>query len=382
MFPKAWMPMKRTAPGFSRDQRQITAIMANLRDIAGRMEALEVLYASGYDFFMKEALFASLGKTMSALDCSPGLRSVLAMSCSWIGVPLDECPVYYHHMALASYLLSSWRCNGAEMADAFAGRIEELGGVIVTGDSVERILVRSGTVAGVALKTGGDIHAARVVSTIHPKMSLPLLPEGSVRPAYRERIRNLRDTHGVFGAHYAVSAPAHPEIFHNIYEVAADGQGRIDDVIFYQLRSSGQKERNLLSIITSIDPDAWQAWEKTRTGHRGEDYLAAKEKKAGELIGSAEAIFGTFQDLELLDAYTHLSIRDWVNSPGGSAYGVMRSTGQLTSAAMLNRTSIKGLFMAGQSVLAPGVFGTTLGSFHTVKQMIGPERFGREVQLS
>jgi phytoene dehydrogenase-like protein len=76
-----------------------------------------------------------------------------------------------------------------------------------------------------------------------------------------------------------------------------------------------------------------------------------------------------------------LTLRDWVHAPGGSAYGVQRSTRQLTRASMLNRTSIQGLYLCGQNVLAPGIFGTTLGSFHTIRQIIGSERFGSEVML-
>jgi phytoene dehydrogenase-like protein len=99
------------------------------------------------------------------------------------------------------------------------------------------------------------------------------------------------------------------------------------------------------------------------------------------LIREAAKIVGPFKGLKMLDASTHLTLRDWVNSPGGSAYGVLRSTKQMTSAAMLNRTSVEGLFLAGQSVLAPGIFGTVLGSFYTVKQMMGHKKFLEEVVL-
>ena len=83
----------------------------------------------------------------------------------------------------------------------------------------------------------------------------------------------------------------------------------------------------------------------------------------------------------MLDVSTPLTIRDWANSPNGSAYGVMRSTEQLLSGAMLNRTSLQGLFLAGQSVMAPGILGTIIGSLATVQFIIGPERFRREVRI-
>ena len=56
-------------------------------------------------------------------------------------------------------------------------------------------------------------------------------------------------------------------------------------------------------------------------------------------------------------------------------------SGQMLSAALLNRTSLRGLYLAGQSVLAPGVLGTILGSLATVQFIVGPERFRSEVRV-
>jgi phytoene dehydrogenase-like protein len=367
---------------FPQDQSQITRIMENLRDISGRMSRLDDLLSPGHEFFMKEIYFRSLGALLRTENASPGLRSVLDMTCSWIGVPLDECPVYYHHMALASYLLSSWRCSGSQMADAFVGRVEELDGTILAGDPVEKVLVHQKTAAGVALKSGRVVQAATVIGAIHPKTLLPLLPAGAVRPAYRDRVLHLQDTHGVFCANFLVSDTHHPDIPYNVFNVKTDATGGVSDVVFYQLRTTEQPGVNLFSMITSSDPEAWLLWENTRTGRRGRDYVEAKRRRANELIRDAEKIFGDLKDARFLDAYTHLTLRDWVDTPGGSAYGVLRSTGQLTRAAMLHRTSIAGLHLAGQSVLAPGIFGTTLGSFYAVRQIIDSDRFVREVQLS
>ena len=109
--------------------------------------------------------------------------------------------------------------------------------------------------------------------------------------------------------------------------------------------------------------------------------MQLKEKLARGLIQGAESLFGNLKGLEVLDAYTPLTIRDWMNSPGGSAYGVMRSSSQYMSAALLNRTSVKGLYLAGQSVLAPGIIGTIMGSFVTVKMILGAEAFRKRVSI-
>ena len=104
-------------------------------------------------------------------------------------------------------------------------------------------------------------------------------------------------------------------------------------------------------------------------------------KLARGLIKQVDPVIGQLKGLEVIDTYTPLTIRDWVNSPNGSAYGVMRSDRQMLSAALLNRTAVKGLYLAGQSVMAPGILGTILGSLITAKFIVGPERFGREIQF-
>ena len=90
-------------------------------------------------------------------------------------------------------------------------------------------------------------------------------------------------------------------------------------------------------------------------------------------------MFGDLKGMRILDIYTPLTIRDRANSPDGSAYGILRSAGQFMKTASLNRTSIEGLFLAGQNSMAPGIMGTTMGSFQTVRNVIGYERFSREV---
>jgi all-trans-retinol 13,14-reductase len=372
--------LRRTFPG---EGRCIDAVIKNLLDISVRMDEFETLLPQSRDFESMMAYMEPLGDLMTRLQCSPALRRTLGIMSSWIGIPPDECPVYYHHMALASYLFSSWRpaCSGADMADVFADRVTGLGGAIVAGDPVERILIRHGAVHGAVLESGRDLQAGRVVGAIHPRMLLGMLPAEAVKPVYRRRLSRLEDTQGIFSAYFAVDADAHPELSYNVYRIFAEEKGAMPGGFFYQRRRTGRPGLNLVSVMTISHASEWERWEHTRTGRRGEDYREAKERKAEGLIREAEKIFGPHRGLRLLDASTHLTLRDWVNTPGGSAYGVLRSTKQLIGAAMLNRTSVEGLYLAGQNVLASGVFGTVLGSFYTVRQMIGQARFRKEVIL-
>jgi phytoene dehydrogenase-like protein len=53
----------------------------------------------------------------------------------------------------------------------------------------------------------------------------------------------------------------------------------------------------------------------------------------------------------------------------------------MLATALLNRTSVKGLYLAGQSVMAPGIIGTIMGSFSTVKLLLGQDEFEKKVRL-
>ena len=110
--------------------------------------------------------------------------------------------------------------------------------------------------------------------------------------------------------------------------------------------------------------------------------ITQEEKKMGiadSLLKKAREIFGDLKDAHIIDAYTPLTIRDYVNAPEGGCYGVMRSSRQLLKVASLNNIPLAGLYLAGQNALAPGVLGSIMGSFNIVRQITGAEKFVQEI---
>ncbi|HVO64912.1 MAG TPA: NAD(P)/FAD-dependent oxidoreductase [Syntrophales bacterium] len=365
---------------FPLEQSQIKTIMGDLRQISHSLSSLDMLTSPGMNFLSPEN-FESMGERLQHANCSLRLFSVLGVSSTLIGVPLKDCPAFYYYMTLASYLLSSWRlaCSGSHMADAFVSRLKSLGGDVVTGDGVERIMTESGQVKGVILKSGRALEASAVIAAVHPQTLIAMLPGDALRPAYAERVNELENTKGLFSVSVAVDTYVHEALSYNIYRLHMEEDGTLSRGIFHQLRDSGQPGINILSMITTSSIEEWRKWEGTTSGRRGRSYADAKAEKARFFIDEASKLFGNLKGMKILDIYTPLTIRDRVNSPNGSAYGVLRSTRQLMKTASLRRTSIGGLFLAGQNSLAPGIMGTMLGSFQTVRNIIGYERFTREI---
>jgi len=366
---------------FPEDMAALNIIMKNLREISRHMMEPSFLFNQG-DPFQNMDYYQSMGELLDSLHVSAGLRAVLSVSCNLIGVPLSDCPVIFHHMVLASYLFSSWRLkeNGSKMTEVFVRRLQESGGSLILNNGVKKISIYDGKVAGVTLESGVDLQADVVVAAIHPKILLQLLEADALRPSYRQRILGLKETEGVIAVQISVDATKHPEINHNIYRLHRDENGLIEDGVFYQLRGGNSHGANLLSIITKSSYSKWSRWENTVSGQRGKEYEEKKMGIADSLLKKAQEIFGDLKDARIIDVYTPLTIRDYVNCPEGACYGIMRSSRQLLKAISLNNIPIQGLSLAGQNALAPGVLGSIMGSFNAARQIIGAERFAQEIK--
>jgi all-trans-retinol 13,14-reductase len=366
---------------FPQDKKALDTVMKNLREISRRMMDFSFLLNQG-DPFQNLDYFQSMGDLLDSLGASTGLRAVLSVPCNLIGVPLADCPVIFHHMVLASYLFSSWKLreSGSKMADVFVRRFTQLGGEIILNDGVKKITLTESKVNGAILDSGKSLFADAVVAAIHPKTLLKLLDENALRVSYGRRIRTLKETEGVIAVQASVNAKAHPEINYNIYRLHRDENGIIDDGIFYQLRGGNSKDSNLLSIITKSSYSEWNHWENTVSGRRGKDYEEKKMHIAENLLKKAEEIIGDLKDARIIDVYTPLTVRDYVNVPEGACYGILRSSRQLLRAISLNNVPLGCLYLAGQNALAPGVMGSIMGSFNVVRQMIGDKRFSNEIK--
>lgn len=363
------------------DGAALNILMKNLREIAGIMMSPSFFLNSG-DPFRNIDHFRPMGELLDDLAASSRLRSLLAVPCQLIGVGLADCPVIFHHMVVAGYLFSSWRLKdgGSALADAFAARFTQLGGKLLLNSPVQEIQITGGKASGVRLGTSADLSADAVVAAIHPKILLGLLDQDALRASLRERIQGLEETDGVLCVQASVDGAAHGAINHNIYRLQHDENGFIEDGIFYQIRPGNEPGTNLLSIITRSLYSDWHQWENTTTGRRPVAYNEKKLLNAYILLKKAEEIFGPLKNLRILDVFTPLTLRDYVNCPEGSCYGVLRSSRQLLKIASLNNLPIGGLFLAGQNAMAPGVLGCVLGSFNAARQIAGEEGFALKIK--
>ncbi len=356
---------------FPEENRQIAAIVAVIRGAIERLSRMSMLFEEKAEFNLSIEL-QSIETYFNKLGCSKELRRILSVPLAWLGVGPEECPLYLWSSSISSYLMSSWRParGGTYLADTFANRLHELGGELICNDEVLKIIVRDHVVHGVVLKSGEELVSSMVIAAIHPKLMLKLLPDDSYKPSFKSRILSLQETPGIFATHVAVPEDKVPYRSYNTF-VLNDVHALHGGVTFFNMNKSSKPGWNIISILEESPYEKWRRWENTPRDHRTDDYKEAKDREANILFDKASKVFGCMPGAYIVDSFTPLSFLDWMGSPEGGAYGVCRSVSQKFKTAAMHRTPIAGLHLVGQSVFAPGILGTALGTLRVLAPIIG-----------
>jgi all-trans-retinol 13,14-reductase len=100
-------------------------------------------------------------------------------------------------------------------------------------------------------------------------------------------------------------------------------------------------------------PPGYRDWKNRLTDR----LIERLSRQARDLVG----------DFEPLDMATPLTFRSRLGSPEGGLYGIKH---RLTDMPLLPRTRVKGLYLSGQAVVAPGVLGALCAGFLTESYVV------------
>jgi all-trans-retinol 13,14-reductase len=301
-------------------------------------------------------------------DCTadPVLRALLNIHGTLYGAGAQETSLLFHSQVAGSYYESAClvRGGGRVWVEAFEKALGDAGVERRCGQEVWRIcLDAESRFAAVELETGERLSADRCISTIHPKRMLEMVPSNAFSPAYRKRIRALEETPSAVvlygrcpsarlsgnlflaGEPRALSDWMHLPVEERPLFVSLPLGGGGASVICPACLADvpgGGADRN-----RARSPD-YRDW-KGRLTDRLRERLSCQ---AHDLVG----------DFEPLDVATPLTFRDRLSSPEGGLYGIKH---RITDMPLLPRTGVKGLYLSGQAVAAPGVLGALCAGFLT-----------------
>ena len=159
----------------------------------------------------------------------------------------------------------------------------------------------------------------------------------------------------------------------NVWTYPEEGGETGGVMISCRVPETGSDTRQI-DLLTPMSWEECQAWSDTRVGHRGEDYLQMKQRKADACIALAETVIPGLRDMiEQQYTSTPLTYRDYTLTPDGSSYGVRKDCRNLVMTMLSPRTPIQNLMLTGQNLMLHGLEGVSMTALLTCSEILGIE---------
>ena len=328
-----------------------------------------------------EHIHATTAEVLAGLTDDPRLRAVLSAQWGYYGATPARSSFAMHALMVRHFLHGAYYPVGgaSSIAREMLATVAEAGGWTAVRRSVDEIVVRSGSVTGVRLSDGTEIAAKRVISAAGAIPTSDLLEEGL--PGTGEPYREAGPAHvsvylGFKGDTAADGGERYCQWYYDtwdmevdIWDVHPDRPIEKAPVLFCSFPSlkdpthdPGPEQRNTGELITFVSWDSFSQWSDTRWKKRGAAYDAFKEALTSTLLEQYLELYpGLAPMVDHVEMSTPLSTNHFAASARGSIYGLGTTPDRFDDQSVLPRTGIKGLYLGGADVSAPGIAGALGG---------------------
>jgi all-trans-retinol 13,14-reductase len=333
--------------------------------------------------------FISLDSVLNDLTGNAVLRGLLSGYAMCYGVKPSEISFANHSRMVLNFheSISRVKDGGDAFIRAFQKKFKAYDVDIRCGTTIEELADIQGSKVGrFVLNTGEALSADTCVFTIHPKEILNLLPKDHFSKAFASRVSSFESSAGFFSLFAALkpgSTDPIPETsllslfpdadVNNLLDPAYKGMPAL--VI---IKSPASTQGNGEQGICILEPSFFEqvsGWSNTRRGKRPQAYLDYKQARIETIKEHIFSVIPEYREsLDIIDAGSMLTFKEYLNSPDGSAYGVKQKLGQFN---LIGKLPLHNLFAAGQSSLLPGIIGAMMSSLIVGRSMLGKEQYGK-----
>jgi all-trans-retinol 13,14-reductase len=282
-------------------------------------------------------------------------------------------PLHQYGLINHSFISSAWRFAGGsqQIADHLAEGIRANGGTVLQKKEVKRISGKDGTFI-LETTDGEQIGSEKIISNLHPSVTLNLLDGIPVQKAYRDRVMKMENTASAFSLYIGLKPGTFPYLNHNLY-LHTMNKGWPENFMLMTPPEVNQGEwAETAVILSSIRYEEFSKWEDSVTGRRDRDYWIFRAQRSQRLL---ETVYIRFPELRnaiaSLDISTPLTWRDYTGTPQGSMYGIAKDASNPLLTTIPPKTKIPGLFLTGQNVNLHGAVGVTIGAAMTCGEILG-----------
>ncbi len=214
------------------------------------------------------------------------------------------------------------------------------------------------------------------------------MPDSVFRPVYVNRLQELEETASACILYAVCSGPIEELAGSNLFifpEPDFSFLHKNIDVEKWPMyitaageRSDGEKTKHGFIAICPMSKEQTKPLVDSVSQERSVHYKLLKEEMTEKMLRSIKASCPEIAE-KIIDVTcaTPLTLRDYTNSPFGSLYGVKHKIGQYNP---MPATRLKGLFLAGQAVTAPGIMGAMMSGFLACGTILGHEKLQKELK--
>jgi all-trans-retinol 13,14-reductase len=333
-----------------------------------------------------EASETSLAAVVSQITNNPQLQCLFYSYCTLHGVSPEEVSFGFHAIVTDSLIRGPYglKKGGDALTKKFIQQIEANGGRVLTKQRVVKLVAQKKQVTEVHTQDGSVYVGDWIISGIHPKTTIELLSDQeSLTPAFKDRVRNLKESVGIFGvsAFCELESPFHP--LRNYYFFSSvnpqsflKSQNRsVPPVVFISCANreiEGKLKSRTLNLHAPGPIEWFSQWGDSRYGKRPEEYKLLKQSYAEGMFNLVDRYYPRFQTMiSKYVASTPLTNLHFNGSAEGSAFGIYHSIQNTGARALGPRTKIHNLLLTGQNCLFPGLLGAAVSALRTSGHIVG-----------
>jgi phytoene dehydrogenase-like protein len=315
--------------------------------------------------FRQPTFFKYMGKTLQELldDCftDENLKAVVAQLWVYYGCPAPEQTALLTLAATESYLTDGvWHVKGTsqELSNAYAERIEELGGTVLTSTLVTKVHMENGFATGIETEDGKRYTTRYVVANTDPyQLSSKLIGKEYFSANYLGKLADMKPANSLCGAYLGLNIDLKErgykdtEIFINpttdtvaMYDAMMKGDFDNGAVVVSIYSNFGDPVyappgKSVVTITSYSQMDYWPAY--------GDAYTQVKEKMVDDLVRIAAKVLPELANpdfIEHKEGFTPRTLHRYTMNKGGIVYGFYMNPEQVMK--IPNDTPIPNVFIA------------------------------------
>jgi all-trans-retinol 13,14-reductase len=379
--------VERLLPQFPKEEAALKQYLALISEVASQFALYDLRIAAPTD---KMSLFGlELMSTLRGLTKDERLVQVLAGNNMLYGGVDGQTPFYTHAMSTEGYLHSVHKAvpGSSAIAKLLWKELQKQDGEVHRYADVKLLHEEGGEIQYAQTADGRRWEGKNFISAIHPAVLFAVLDGKGLRPAFKERVKNLPHTPPGVMINMVLKPGVVPYPGCNIYwHPSGEGLAKMTSEgvvwpdtqsLFYNKDDANPGFAESVTVLVYADDHPFAKWEDSEniTGvhvTRNKEYQAKKEEYAAAIL---EKTFRRFPELKdnivAKSISTPLTLRDYTGTPDGSLYGPLKDAARPGQTSLAVRTRIPNLLLTGQNLNMHGVMGVSISAVATCGELLG-----------